>query len=109
VENKLRRIRTVTVQLGEVSTVLPYYFEDCWQWAVKKETGALKDAALVLERINAITYCEDCGQTYPTVQHGKRCPHCGSEHTYLLQGNELFIKEIEAVEDACDEAAEIEK
>ena len=40
-------------------------------------------------------YCEDCRKTYPTVEHGKICPHCGSEHTYLLQGSEFNIKEIE--------------
>ena len=30
-----------------------------------------------------------------TVEHGKICPYCGSEHTYLQQGNEFNIKEIE--------------
>ena len=96
--HKLQRIRSVTIELGEVSTMLPYYFEDCWKWAVQKETGPLKDTALVLEKIDAVTHCDDCGQDYPTVAHGKICPFCASEHTWLLKGNELFIKEIEAVD-----------
>ena len=43
-----------------------------------------------------MTYCEDCGKTYPTVQYAKICPHCGSDKTYLVTGNEVSIKEIEA-------------
>lgn len=98
-ENKVTKINAVTVEIGEVSTVIPYYFEDCWKWAVKKET-VLKDAKIIIETIRAVTHCEDCGKDYPTVAHGKTCPHCGSGNTYLLTGNEIIIKQIEAVENA---------
>ena len=30
-------------------------------------------------------------------EHGKICPYCGSGRTYLVQGNEHQIKEIEVV------------
>lgn len=97
IENKVEKIHSVTIQIGEVSTVIPYYFEDCWNWAVKKET-ILKDAKIIIEKINAITHCEDCGKNYPTVEYGKTCPHCGSDHTFLLTGNEILIKQIEALD-----------
>lgn len=96
-ENGVERIKSVTVEIGEVSTVIPYFFEDCWNWAVKKET-VLKDAEIIIETIKAVTHCEDCGKDYPTVEHGKTCPHCGSPHTFLLCGNEIMIKQIEAYE-----------
>jgi hydrogenase nickel incorporation protein HypA/HybF len=94
-ENNLTEISKVTLSLGEVSTVIPEYMTDCWAWAAAKEE-LLKDAELAIEMIPAVTYCEDCQQTYGTVEHGKICPYCKSEHTYLKQGNEAFIKEIEA-------------
>ena len=53
---------------------------------------------LGVETIPAVTVCEDCGQQYPTVQFGRTCPHCQSPRTHLLQGHEMLIKEIEAVE-----------
>ena len=56
----------------------------------------LKNTELLVEKIPAITFCEDCREQYGTVEHGKKCPHCGSLNTYLLQGNEFMIKEIEA-------------
>ncbi len=97
-ENGINRINAVVVEIGEVSTVIPYFFEDCWKWAVKKET-VLKDAAIIIERIDAVTHCEGCGENYPTVQYGKTCPYCKSESTYLLTGNEIIIKQIEAADD----------
>ncbi|MCI7401572.1 MAG: hydrogenase maturation nickel metallochaperone HypA [Christensenella sp.] len=96
-ENNVKRVNSVTVEIGEVSTVIPYYFEDCWNWAVKKET-VLKDAKLYIEKIEAVTHCENCIKDYPTVAHGKICPYCGSEKTYLLKGNEISIKQIEVVD-----------
>ena len=94
-ENKVEKIHSVTVEIGEVSLVIPSYFEDCWNWAVKKQTTALHDAKIIMETLPAVTVCEDCGKTYPTVQHGKVCPYCGSERTVLQTGNEFNIKEIE--------------
>ena len=67
-QNKLRRVSTVTLELGEVSG----------------------------EALPAVTLCEDCGSTYATVEHGKTCPFCQSPRTHLVSGNEINIKEIEA-------------
>ncbi len=92
-ENGLESISSVTVRLGTVSGVIPSYLDDCWKWAVKR-TEMLKAAELIIEPIEAVTFCEDCKQEYDTIKHGKICPNCGSAHTYLLQGNEFLIDEI---------------
>ena len=95
-ENDLKEIASVTVEIGEVSTVIPPYLTDCWKWATGKEDGLLKESELIVETLPGITFCEDCEKTYPTVEYGKTCPYCQSEHTYLIQGNEFNIREIEA-------------
>lgn len=95
-ENNVERVHSVTLEVGEVSTVIPEYLIDCWNWAVTKHE-ILNGCELRVERIDAVTFCEDCQQVYPTVAHGKICPHCGSENTYLLRGNEFNIKEIEVI------------
>lgn len=92
-ENKIKRVHSVTLEIGEVSTVVPALLEDCWNWAVKREP-VMDNAKLLVETIPAITYCEDCGEKYSTVKYAKICPNCQSENTYLLQGNEFNIKEI---------------
>lgn len=94
VENEAEHIRKVVLEIGEVSTVIPEYLADVWKWNCKRNE-MLTDCKLVIERIPAVTFCQDCEKNYPTVEFGKICPNCGSENTYLITGNEVNIKEIE--------------
>ncbi|NLM11656.1 MAG: hydrogenase maturation nickel metallochaperone HypA [Clostridiaceae bacterium] len=94
-ENKLIKVSEVTLELGEVSGVIPNELCDCWNWAVKK-TERMKNAKLLIEKIPALTFCESCKETYATVQYGRICPFCRSEMTYLVQGSEINLKEIKA-------------
>ena len=95
-ENKVDKVTKVTLEIGEVSGIIHDYLIDCFNWARKKEP-VMEEAELIIETIPAVTYCEDCGETYETVLHGKTCPYCQSEHTYLKQGNEFLIKDIEVI------------
>lgn len=97
-ENQAASISKITVQIGEVSTVIPSYLEDCFQWA-RSRHPLVENAELVVEPIEAVTFCDDCGKNYATIQHGRICPYCGSGRTWLMQGNECLIKEIEVTSD----------
>ena len=77
-DNQAQHVRRVTLQIGEVSTVIPDYLIDVWKWNCKRNP-MLEDCELLWEPIHAITYCENCGKTYDTVPQGKICPHCGSD------------------------------
>ena len=96
VENNLTKIGSVTLEVGEVSGIIPRFLTDYWEYA-KKKTTYLQEAELRIETIRAVTYCQNCGGTYPTMEYAKICPHCGSDNTFLLTGNEYIIKEIEAM------------
>ncbi len=92
-ENQAEHVHSVTLELGEVSTVIPEYLLDVWKWNCKR-VPLLEGCELLVEQIPAVTYCENCQQTYATVPQGKICPHCGSDRTWLQTGNEVNIKEI---------------
>ena len=94
-ENELEKVHSVTIQLGEVSGVVPSLLTDAWKWAADR-TELFKGAELIIETLPAVTFCEDCKTEYETVAHGKICPNCGSGNTYLVKGNEFMIKEIAA-------------
>ena len=96
-QNRVEHVSTVVMDIGEVSTVVPEYLTDCWRWAADRE-ALLKGCELRCNIIPAVTHCDGCGKDYPTVEYGKTCPHCGSEQTWLLRGNEVEIKEIEVKE-----------
>ena len=94
-ENHIARVGSVTLEIGEVSGIVTDQFLDCWNY-FRKKRPLFRDAELKIETVPAVTYCESCGRTYPTVRCGRICPHCGSSETYLLTGNRCVIKEIEA-------------
>ena len=90
-QNGVEHVSAVVMNIGEVSTIVPEYLTD---WAADKEE-MLKGCELKILTVPAITHCDSCGEQYPTVKFSKKCPHCGSDKTWLLQGNEVEIKEIE--------------
>ena len=92
-ENGVKHVGAVVMNIGEVSTVVPAYLTDCWRWAADKEE-LLKGCELRVNKLPAVTWCDDCHSEYRTIKHGKTCPSCGSGNTWLLRGNEVEIKEI---------------
>lgn len=94
-ENNLFKVGSVTLEVGEVSAIIPEQLLDCWDYMSNKKE-AFKGCKLNLENLEAITFCENCKQTYKTIKYGKTCPYCQSEETYLVSGNGCSIKEIEA-------------
>ena len=103
-ENNVSKIRSVTLEFGEVSGIVTSYLYNYWDWYTKK-FPMFEGSELKCEEIPAVTWCDDCKITYSTIKYGKTCPHCGSGHTGLRRGNEMRIKQVE-VEDASAEADE---
>lgn len=94
-EHQLSSIGKVVLQVGEVSGIMTDLFTDAWDY-FKVRHPILKDSKLVLETVPAITWCDNCKSRYETVKYGRQCPKCQSWETWLLQGDECIIKEIEA-------------
>ena len=92
-ENGVKRVLKLNLEVGEVSSVVPELFTDCFEWA-KKRTEYLKDTKLNLIILQAISYCRDCRKTYETTKYAKVCPYCGGDDTYLVTGSEINIKDI---------------
>lgn len=63
----------------------------------QKSGPLFENSKLLVQTLEAITHCDGCGKDYGTVAHGRICPYCGSEKTWLIKGNELNIKEISAI------------
>lgn len=95
-ENNVKKVLKLTLEVGEVSSIVPSYFTDCFEWA-KKKTQFLRETELELIILEGISYCRACKQTYKTTQYAKICPHCGSDDTYLVTGNEMNLKDMVVV------------
>jgi hydrogenase nickel incorporation protein HypA/HybF len=97
-ENRIHALSSVTLEIGEVSGIVPYYLVDCWNY-FRVRKPLLKDAEMKIETVPAVTWCTECKREYPTVEFGRTCPNCGSEKTYLLHGNECEILQVETPEE----------
>ncbi len=98
-QNSIARVAGVTLQLGEVSGVVPELLQDAWRWSADR-TDVCAGAELAIETLPARTRCNTCGEVYATVEHGRTCPACQSDDTELVCGQEIAIKEIEVSDEA---------
>ncbi len=95
-ENHVHKVMKLDLEVGEVSTIVPDYFRDCYQWAIKK-TRYMQECELNLIVVEGKSYCQDCRKTYRTTEYGKACPYCGGYHTCLVSGRDVMIRDIQAV------------
>lgn len=95
-ENKVNRVLKLTLEIGEVSGIVPAYFTDCFEWS-KKKTQYMRETELELIILEGISYCRTCKNTFKTTAHGKQCPHCGGYDTYLVTGDEANIKDMTVI------------
>lgn len=100
-EEGIKRVDFIVLQIGEISTVVPKFIEECYPAAVDRTF--LEGTSLVIETIPANALCRDCNKAYRVLENPNDdkniCPNCGSDKTELLSGREFNIKEITVPED----------
>ncbi len=88
-----RRIRSLNVEIGELSSVVPESIEFCFE-ACSRGTS-LEGARLIIVRVPGMGQCLECGQETPLTELYGSCQHCGSNRITILTGEELRVREIE--------------
>jgi hydrogenase nickel incorporation protein HypA/HybF len=91
-----RQIRSLDVEIGELSSVVPEAIEFCFE-ACSRET-LLEGAKLTIFRIPGKGLCQECGRETPLTELYGSCRHCNSNRVTIMAGEELRVREIE-VED----------
>jgi len=92
-ENDARDIESLTLQVGEISSVVPEYLKSCFPIAAK---GTILEAAeLIIEPVPMRARCLACGNEFiPDAETKEACPSCGGKALKIVSGREFFIKEI---------------
>lgn len=91
-----RRVTSLEVEIGELSTVVPEAVEFCFE-ACSRDT-LLERARLVIVRIPGRGECQACGMETPLSELFGACGHCGSNLVSIVAGEEMRVRAIE-VED----------
>ena len=92
IENKLTTIDTVTLQVGELSSMVPHYIEEVYPIAV--ENTLLENTQLKIEMLPGIGRCINCSHTFNLIQHKNKCPKCNNKKWEVVSGREFFIKDV---------------
>ena len=94
VEENLTHVDKITLTVGELSGVVPYYMKECYPAAVYKTK--FENTKMEMEVIPGIVHCEECGAEFNAYQFDLICPKCHNKTSLTpLSGRELMIKEIE--------------
>jgi hydrogenase nickel incorporation protein HypA/HybF len=93
-KNNVQQIQTVVLQIGELSSMVPKYIEDCFPMAI--EGTILQNSKLEIEVLPGNALCSSCGKVFNVLQSENVCPGCGSKDREIISGKEFMIKEIVA-------------
>jgi len=91
-EHKISKIKSLVLQVGELSGVYPKYLEDVYPIAV--EYSKLQDTELILDITPGIGQCLSCNFNYNLTENNNICPLCGHLEFRIITGKDFLIKEI---------------
>lgn len=90
--NGLKKIDTLVIQIGELSSMVPRYVKACYPAAT--DGTLLQNTKLQIEILPGNGICKKCNKVFNLIEHNGKCPHCGINDWDLLCGKEFMIKEI---------------
>jgi len=93
-KQQLKIVETLVLQIGELSSVVPYYVEQCYPAAVYGTM--LENTRLEIEVLPGNGRCRSCGRVFNILENHQICPRCGEPTWDLLGGREFMIKQIVA-------------
>jgi len=91
--NNVKRIKAIVVDLGELSGVLPVFFEQYYPAATESKE-LFKGAELIINKIPGQGLCLDCNTMYNIMRFEGACPKCKSRNKKVLGGKDFVIKSI---------------
>lgn len=91
-KNGLTEVESIILEVGELSSMIPKYIEDCFPAAV--DGTMFENTKLEIELVPGIGRCRVCSHVYQLLPVNGICQECGSKDFELISGKEFNIKEI---------------
>ncbi len=88
-----QKVRTVVVEWGPLSGVVPESLEFCFDIVAKR--AGLAEAKLELRSTRPSASCPACQASFTVEQMWAECPECGHGPVTVAGGREFRLKEIE--------------
>lgn len=89
-KNNIKAIRSVDVEVGELTAVIPKVFEDYFP-VVVQDYPILRNSTVNLRIIPGEAMCRDCHSLYNIVANEGECPKCHSSFKKILGGTDVRL------------------
>ncbi len=86
-------VKSIRLKCGSLAGVEPALVSSAFE--LMRAEGKLGDALLVIEEVPLQLRCQTCMTEFGLHQFRFVCPHCGSGHTEIVQGDALILESIE--------------
>ncbi len=93
-ESGVTSIESLVLQIGELSSIVPRYVQDCYPAAA--DGTLLENTRLEIEILPGNGLCRGCGKVFNLAAEKSICPSCSASDFEILGGREFMIKEIVA-------------
>ena len=92
-ENQVKRVKSITIQMGEGCDFVPEIIEEYFQ--LFAENTVAQGASIIAKVEPTKIKCLNCGMEHPKDLYMYNCPSCGSERLRPIINNDLRVVNIE--------------
>lgn len=92
-ENNINKIAAVSLEIGELSGILPVFMEKYWTIVIEGKP-LFEGSELRIEVIPGEGLCNDCNSIYNIMNYEGRCPRCKSFNKTVLGGQDFILKNV---------------
>ena len=92
-KNNIDEVKTVVLQIGGLTGIVPEYVEKCWEAATHKSRH-LKGSNVSNSIVPGVGKCSACAERFLVPENEGICPKCGSREWTPFLGKDVQIKEI---------------
>lgn len=92
VEQKLNKVASIVLEVGELSGILPNFVKELYPIAVYKTT--MEGASLEVQVVPGNARCYGCEEVFNVVQNDGTCPDCKAKSYEVISGRDFLLKEI---------------
>ncbi len=96
-EHDQSRVRRITLRIGPLAGVEPQLLQQAFEIARNGSSAA--EAQLQIDSAPLCIHCPGCHADHPAELPRLSCPHCGSEQTTLISGDELLLVSVSFFEE----------
>jgi hydrogenase nickel incorporation protein HypA/HybF len=91
--NDAKKVTKVEVKVGVLSGVEIELLETAFN--TFKEGTICEDSEFIVYKQEVVVKCKECGEESSLQNEEYSCPHCGSQHLEVLDGEEMYLMSLE--------------